>query len=86
MLPVRCFTCNKVIGQFQDQFDNFKKQFPNQDNINYKPFFEEYNINRICCRKIFITHIDIFQYQPVFNYDNITCLDECKFKRILKAD
>jgi len=86
MLPIRCFTCNKVIGRYQQAYDDYKKQFPNQDEINYTDFFETYQINRICCRKIFITSVDIFQYQPPFNNENIICKSVCEFKRILKAD
>lgn len=86
MLPIRCFTCNKVLARYQDAFDNYKAKFSNQEEIDYSEFFNHLNIQRICCRKIFLTHIDIFQYDPPFTNDNIICKSTCQFKRILKAD
>lgn len=50
MLPVRCFTCNKVLGQFSD--------FIEQNKIDVS-FFEKYNIDRYCCKKILLTSVDI---------------------------
>lgn len=52
MIPVRCFTCNKILGHY----------FFDQKSISNNPeqFFNENNINRYCCRKIIINQVDIF--------------------------
>lgn len=52
MIPVRCFTCNKILGHY----------FFDQESILKNPdlFFNENNINRYCCRKIIVNHVDIF--------------------------
>jgi len=99
MLPVRCFTCNKVIGQFQDALDQYQAEYrrnhphrfsnspPNStEGIDYTDFFERFRIQRICCRKIIISHIDIFQYNPILQSDNIECRSICHIPRILKAE
>jgi DNA-directed RNA polymerase subunit N (RpoN/RPB10) len=90
MLPVRCFTCNKVIGRFQDAYDAYTTSrttiSDGNTDIDYTDFFETYHISRICCRKIFITHIDIFQYDPPFHSENIICKSECQFKKIVKSE
>lgn len=52
MLPVRCFTCNKILGQYFFEKNSILKS-PEQ-------FFNENDINRYCCRKIILNHVDIF--------------------------
>lgn len=47
MLPVRCFTCNKILGQYFHIQDFDQK------------IFDRYNIKRFCCKKILLHSIDI---------------------------
>jgi len=81
MLPIRCFSCNKIIGCYNSIFENYLKT-----NNNYQFFFEKYNISRYCCRKIFLTHVDIYQYKPNFPHDNIICKDTSEIKKIIKSE
>ena len=50
MLPIRCFSCNKILGQYSDAFDEKK--------INIT-FLKNNNIERYCCQKILLTTVDI---------------------------
>lgn len=50
MLPVRCFSCNKVLGHFSDHFENGEIT---------KQFLEDHNITRYCCKKILLTTVDV---------------------------
>ena len=50
LLPIRCFTCNKILGHFGDYLEK------NKVDSN---FFEKNNIKRYCCKKIFLTSIYI---------------------------
>lgn len=50
MLPIRCFTCNRILGQYSDDFEN--------GNIT-KSFLQEHGIQRYCCQKILLTSVDI---------------------------
>jgi DNA-directed RNA polymerase subunit N (RpoN/RPB10) len=88
MLPVRCFSCNKVIGQLDDVFNRYCEK--NKNNINNNdgliPFFEEFNIRKYCCRKIFLTHVDIYDYTAEFNHDNIVCKSASEVINIFKTD
>lgn len=86
MLPIRCFTCNKVLGNYNEVFDLFKKKHPEPSEKDYKKFFTDMVIRRYCCRKIFLTHVDIYENAPVFRHENIVCKDKCTIPRILKAD
>lgn len=80
MLPIRCFSCNKVLGRYNEIYEKYKKM----NKLN--EFFEKYDIKRYCCRKIFLTHIDIYKYAPEFPHDNIICKSNNETIMILKAD
>lgn len=81
MLPIRCFTCNKVIGRYDEQFEICK-----QKGEDLASFFDTFNITRYCCKKIFMTHIDIFQYDPKNNLENVQVSSGNMVTKILKAD
>lgn len=85
MLPVRCFTCNKIIGRYDQVFQNFKQKFIDEKSIPYKEFFEEHNIQRYCCRKIFMTYIDIFTEQKLPTLSNVQVHYATEEKKILLA-
>lgn len=50
MLPIRCFTCNKVLGHFSDYIENNK--------IDVE-FFKKFDIKRYCCKKVLLTSVDV---------------------------
>ena len=53
MLPIRCFSCNKILGHFSDDFEN--------GTIN-KEFLKKHGISRYCCQKILLTSVDIHKH------------------------
>ena len=53
ILPVRCFTCNKILGHFSDYLEEHKV---NED------FFRDNDIQRYCCKKILISSVDIHKH------------------------
>ena len=77
IIPVRCFTCNKVIGDkystYLSKIEDFKKNNPNPDTTidtntiqnglvkkSYQgEILDELGINRYCCRRMFLTQVDI---------------------------
>jgi len=61
MLPVRCFTCNKVIGHLEQQLEEWKTEHDydcNAKDASLEPFFDKFEIERYCCRKMFLTFHD----------------------------
>ncbi|MBI5227531.1 DNA-directed RNA polymerase subunit N [Candidatus Micrarchaeota archaeon] len=51
--PVRCFTCGSVVAQFYEQYrDGVKDKKPDV-------VLDELGINRYCCRRMFISHVDM---------------------------
>ena len=50
-IPIRCFTCGKVIA------NKWEKYLTYQDK---QIAFKELKIERYCCKRMFLTHIDTF--------------------------
>ncbi|MCW3975089.1 MAG: DNA-directed RNA polymerase subunit N [Candidatus Bathyarchaeota archaeon] len=56
MIPVRCFTCGKVIG---DKWEAFKKRVSEGEET--KKVLDDLSIERYCCRRIFISHVEVME-------------------------
>jgi DNA-directed RNA polymerase subunit N len=54
IIPVRCFTCGKVIG---DKWEEFKKA--TSSGKNPAEVLDSLGIKRYCCRRMFLSHIDL---------------------------
>ena len=54
IIPVRCFTCGKVIGQLYDEY-NLRVQ----GGEDAKKVLDELGLERYCCRRMFLTHVDL---------------------------
>jgi len=85
MLPIRCFSCNKILGCYEKIFEDFKKNRQIEEDM-FKNFFQLYDIKRYCCRKIFTTHIDIYTLRPLFPHENIICKSKSETKNIIIAE
>ena len=55
LVPVRCFTCNKVIAP---KFKEFKKLQKTNDNVS--EIFKELEIKRYCCKRMLLTSVESF--------------------------
>ena len=54
LVPVRCFSCNKVIGGSYEEFIERKENGEDSAEV-----MNALGIKRYCCRKIFVSHIDL---------------------------
>ena len=54
LIPVRCFTCGKVIGGIYEEFRERVEQGENPAKV-----FEELGITRYCCKRMLLSHIDL---------------------------
>jgi DNA-directed RNA polymerase subunit N len=54
IIPVRCFTCGKVIGEV---YENFLQRV----ELGEKPeeVLDTLGLDRFCCRKMIIAHADL---------------------------
>lgn len=54
LLPIRCYTCGKVLANLTISWEQHKKQFGDND---WKPFFDKHRITRYCCKRVLMTQV-----------------------------
>jgi len=54
IIPVRCFTCGKLIG---DKWEAFTQRVRAGDQPT--KVLDELGLKRYCCRRMMITHVEI---------------------------
>ena len=54
IIPVRCFTCGKVIGHL---WEEYKKRVESGEDPG--KVLDDLGLKRYCCRQIFLTHKDL---------------------------
>jgi len=54
IIPVRCFTCGKVIGDRWEEFARRTKQGESPGKV-----LDELGMKRYCCRRMFISHVEV---------------------------
>jgi len=62
IIPVRCFTCGRVIGS---AYQPFKTRVANGEDP--AEVLDSLGITRYCCRRMIITHADLIE--DVMPYD-----------------
>ncbi|MDA4135620.1 MAG: DNA-directed RNA polymerase subunit N [Thaumarchaeota archaeon] len=66
LVPVRCFTCGKLIG---DKFEEFKSKV--QGGEDPGKALDDLQISRYCCRRMMITSVDLIdQVLPYYSQKN----------------
>jgi DNA-directed RNA polymerase subunit N len=59
IIPVRCFTCNKVIANKWLEYKKKLEENNIKDNDNQEEIFKELEIHRYCCKRMFLGHVDM---------------------------
>jgi len=66
LVPVRCFTCGKLIG---DKFEEFKAKV--QSGEDPGKALDDLQVSRYCCRRMMITSVDLIdQVLPYYSQKN----------------
>ena len=52
--PIRCFTCGAVIA---DKYEEYSKRV--KEGKNPAKVLEEMDIERYCCRRMFLSHVEV---------------------------
>ncbi|MBY6287135.1 DNA-directed RNA polymerase subunit N [Nanohaloarchaea archaeon H12] len=55
-IPVRCFSCGKVIG---DKWNEFEER--TEDGEDKKQVLDDLGLEKYCCRTIFLTNVDTIE-------------------------
>lgn len=60
LIPIRCFSCGKIIGnKYEKYLELVKKTNKDELNDNQEKIFEELKLKRYCCRRMLLTNVDI---------------------------
>ncbi len=57
IIPVRCFTCGKVIG---DKYEIYAQRIQ-QNGEDPKVVLDDLGLTRYCCRRMLLTYVDLLQ-------------------------
>ena len=65
IIPVRCYTCNKVIGNLYETY----LHLVNNDGKTPGEALDAIGLKRYCCRRMFLGHVDLID--KVLKYDYV---------------
>ncbi len=72
IIPVRCFSCGRVIASDYVNFMNRIKFIRENENREPTPediekIFDELGVKRYCCRRMILSHADLMDEVMVFD-------------------
>ncbi len=56
IIPVRCYSCGKIIGHLWEDFQKRVKAGKNPEKV-----LNDLGLNRQCCRALFVGHVDLLK-------------------------
>lgn len=63
IIPVRCFTCGKVIGHLWNDFYHAI----GKDHADTQKIFKDLGIERYCCRRMMMSHVNLINYLSAYD-------------------
>ena len=64
IIPIRCFSCNKIIGNKWEEYQSLLKS-----GKTSKFAFEQLRIRRYCCKRMFLGHVDTIDKLLLYSKD-----------------
>jgi DNA-directed RNA polymerase subunit N len=67
IIPVRCFTCGKIISESYEQYKVRKQAYDKAIEAGEKPketpkqILDDLGIDRYCCRRMILSHVDLMK-------------------------
>ncbi|HTY89552.1 MAG TPA: DNA-directed RNA polymerase subunit N [Methanocella sp.] len=63
MIPVRCFTCGKVVSNVWEEYiervEERKKSLPRGEQLKVGDILDDLGIERYCCRRMLLSHVEL---------------------------
>jgi DNA-directed RNA polymerase subunit N len=73
IIPVRCFTCGKVVA---DHWEEFARRVKAGERP--KQVLDEMGMTRYCCRRMFISQVDVID--DLLRYAQVTAKRRAQFE------
>ena len=67
IIPVRCFTCGKVIGNKYDTY----LELMQDENTTDAAALSILGLTRYCCRRMLLTHVDLMTRLLNYNSESV---------------
>jgi len=67
IIPVRCFSCGKVIGSSYDEYMKRYNEYRKAVDAGEKPketpkqILDSLGLDRYCCRRMILSHVDLLK-------------------------
>jgi len=76
LIPVRCYTCGKVVGNKWNHYNDLCKEGKTQEQA-----FQLLGLRRYCCKRVLLGHIDIIDtlmayQQPMMTESQFSTINE----------
>jgi DNA-directed RNA polymerase I, II, and III subunit RPABC5 len=65
ILPVRCYTCGKVIGGKWTPYQQYLK-----DGLDMKDALDKIELKKICCRRMIMGHVELIDSLLKYSQSN----------------
>ncbi len=66
IIPVRCFTCGKVIGNLWNKYVELNKIQSTEETL------DQLHLTKMCCRRMMISHVNLIDSIIKYNrYENV---------------
>jgi DNA-directed RNA polymerase subunit N len=73
IIPVRCFTCGKVVA---DRWEEFARRVKAGERP--KQILDDMGMTRYCCRRMFISQVDVID--DLLRYAQVTAKRRAQFE------
>ncbi|MCD6096661.1 MAG: DNA-directed RNA polymerase subunit N [Thermoprotei archaeon] len=74
IIPVRCFTCGALIG---DKWEEFARRVSQGEDP--KKVLDDLGIKRYCCRRMFLSHVEIID--EILKFEEVRIKATEKFRK-----